>query len=1149
MYNPKTKDELELGNWNGKIRTEAKGVWGRDFVFRTTWNCPPHSYRTPNPFLCLRNSTLVFFTGKLEPSAGKMSGSEPKIAPLMQELTNKMKNPLDMIRRLQDMGIFGENPSNPKSYKPSLPNIVVLGESSAGNGVISKLVGLILPSELKFPVIFKYTTESDFPTGKISLEFHSKKSHVEKEVSESELEKEILQAVPDDTFTVIHPRAHVDLNLIILPGIGIHDQKMQMSLYEGYISRYTKYNECLFLNVLACSSDPNHCLSRKILDALDYYGTRTVTVFTKLHFLSDYLVTYLTSTKFETRRPFGFFCVEDDEDTQKGVKQQSVLLSKVDRNCIGFKAISKNIVIGLLAILFSPDSQILKRVNCDLAKSELELNRCQKTFNSVRDAIPVIETIINTSTTSIRKLFVTQEYEDYINEPQMHVATQIACQFRKFRNNMLDLKFSTKRPFLMDEIWLLNALNWPNQTNFAPCINKQLLDYQFSDATVTIDGFVANMTHYLEKVVVRVIIDNAKEYEQLHQIVKKMGRLLVGGVKEKFRKKIEEMVTLEKGFVYTSSEEYNSKIDEMKKVKFELDDKEYATIEGVGHNIKVDHLKVSHLCQVEAAFELKKLMIVYWEYVVKRFVDYCALNLQSVINETMTWGIEKLTAFQRPMEGIQRSRGPNEDDYRYSSVGLVKVMTNADDRGGRKMGRPLSHSPEKREGANQRAKVNMVKEKQKPPVEVPPPSDNRNWVKSQVAGVKRGEGRTFSEVLCNARGSSVVVSNDHQEILVHVPDETRAFQELYGKALVGRCVDVVTLTKLNSILNDVGFRYESLSYIGGLSTLIKFDSEELGSDLLNNHEAWASWFTSLEEWQGQEFKFERIAWEQEDEQVREDVTQVAALEVGMGSSEINNGGPIPHVDLVNQPQSVKEKGALLDNGNELNLEAPPLQFPFESQGSCIRPIKRPVILKPKKTPAVSSVGSPLISSRPKKRSRPNPEDPFDLNRFLGSGIFGPYLVATVLEEGEIRDDGCIPRDLDLNAVASSGDPGDPPSRVPSIEGMAVDPPLENDELELSATVRMGNMVGARLDNFLDLVKISIDGEACGGLEMTADVELDTNVRIEPTNQDESDDAFSSYSVIKDLNIQEKSKVDQVTPESEHVEAVAIELMAPCHKRQ
>ncbi|KAI3762467.1 hypothetical protein L1987_52897 [Smallanthus sonchifolius] len=336
----------------------------------------------------------------------------------------------------------------------------------------------------------------------------------------------------------------------------------------------------------------------------------------------------------------------------------------------------------------------------------------------------------------------------------------------------------------------------------------------------------------------------------------------------------------------------------------------------------------------------------------------------------------------------------------------------------------------------------MVKEKHKPSVEVPPPSNNRNGTKSQVGGVKWGVGRTFSEVVCNARGSSAVDSNVHQECLVHVPDETRAFQELYGKALVGRCVDVATLTKLNAILNEAGFRYESLSYIGGLSTLIKFDSEELGSDLLNNHEAWGLWFTSLE--------------------VREDEIQVAALEVGKGSSEINNGDPFPHVALADQPQSGKEKRSLLDIGNDLNRKAPPFQFPFESQGSGIRP------------------------------------------KF------------TELEEGEIRIDGFNPRELDLNAVASSGDPGDSPSGAPSLEGMAVDLPLETDELELSATVRMGNIVGARLDNFLDLVKSSIDGEEARTLNQSLHID-----RTPPSK--EADRTLPPSTAVDKINVENQEQ--------------------------
>ncbi|KAI3813381.1 hypothetical protein L1987_18103 [Smallanthus sonchifolius] len=63
----------------------------------------------------------------------------------------------------------------------------------------------------------------------------------------------------------------------------------------------------------------------------------------------------------------------------------------------------------------------------------------------------------------------------------------------------------------------------------------------------------------------------------------------------------------------------------------------------------------------------------------------------------------------------------------------------------------------------------------------------------------------------------------------------------------------------------------------------------------------------------------------------------------------------------------------------------------------------------------------------------------------------------------------------------------------------------------------------------------------------SNVELDTNVRPDPINQEESDDTFSSYDVIEELNDQEKSKVEHVTTESKHVEAVAVELVVPSHQ--
>ncbi|KAI3816432.1 hypothetical protein L1987_16129 [Smallanthus sonchifolius] len=63
----------------------------------------------------------------------------------------------------------------------------------------------------------------------------------------------------------------------------------------------------------------------------------------------------------------------------------------------------------------------------------------------------------------------------------------------------------------------------------------------------------------------------------------------------------------------------------------------------------------------------------------------------------------------------------------------------------------------------------------------------------------------------------------------------------------------------------------------------------------------------------------------------------------------------------------------------------------------------------------------------------------------------------------------------------------------------------------------------------------------------SDVELDTNVRPDPINQEESNDPFSSHNVIEELNNQEMSKVDHVTTESEYVEDVTVEFVVSSHQ--
>ncbi|KAJ0734193.1 putative dynamin GTPase [Helianthus annuus] len=568
--------------------------------------------------------------------------SHPSLPPLIKELSENFKEPLDMIKKLEDMEVLGEN--------PVFPNVVVLGEASAGaSAVICTLVGLNLPSGLGFPVVLQFKLDSALSSRKIWLEFKFEHSYCEKElVSETHLENEILKLVeplPEDkrsrieiTLTVIQSQVS-HLTVILLPEIHTHPDndkvkdKREMERFEGYINRYNTYNECLFLNVMSCSSNFKSCLSRKVLKRVDCFGTRTISIFTKLD-LS--LITQLTCNKIENTIGYFFVgnIVEDEERSE-----QCFLLSMVDQAYIGFDVISKTMVIAMLSILFNPRSLILKRIESDLEMSVAELKQCQKTFDSVSDATWVIISIVQSISWSIYKLFIEKDYQEYQDNKYMHAGSNMALRFRRFKTDLQELDNSM--PFLQIELELLNSSDWPFPCIFvSSSIFKSLLNRQFSYASSTINKFVSSITDYIYGVVVTVLLDHETDSKQLRPYLRMIGRELVEGVRKSFKEKVHEMLDLEKKFHYTCSDDYRRKMNEMESVKLELENgKEFTSIEGIGNDIRVDHLKGYDEHQIELGFELKKHLVVYWEFVVNRFVDYCVLNLHSSIDAMITVGV------------------------------------------------------------------------------------------------------------------------------------------------------------------------------------------------------------------------------------------------------------------------------------------------------------------------------------------------------------------------------------------------------------------------------------------------------------------------------------------------------------------------------
>ncbi|KAL9997067.1 putative RNA recognition motif domain, nucleotide-binding alpha-beta plait domain superfamily [Helianthus debilis subsp. tardiflorus] len=131
-----------------------------------------------------------------------------------------------------------------------------------------------------------------------------------------------------------------------------------------------------------------------------------------------------------------------------------------------------------------------------------------------------------------------------------------------------------------------------------------------------------------------------------------------------------------------------------------------------------------------------------------------------------------------------------------------------------------------------------------------------------ASSFQNGNGRLFSDLFANKSTTPVELGKSAKsaEVCIEIADETSAFKDLIGIALVRRCKDLTILRNLNKYLYVTRYKGVSLSYMGSLSMFIRFADEELCSKFLLDHQIWKDWFRSLDPWECQSFPFERIAW-------------------------------------------------------------------------------------------------------------------------------------------------------------------------------------------------------------------------------------------------------------------------------------------------
>ncbi|KAI3675379.1 hypothetical protein L1987_84969 [Smallanthus sonchifolius] len=123
------------------------------------------------------------------------------------------------------------------------------------------------------------------------------------------------------------------------------------------------------------------------------------------------------------------------------------------------------------------------------------------------------------------------------------------------------------------------------------------------------------------------------------------------------------------------------------------------------------------------------------------------------------------------------------------------------------------------------------KEKAKPPSYFQKPNAFSSCQKMGVSFAEMVKGKSVKMEGTSVQGS------DLAKKVIAVPDETNAFRFLHGKALIGRLVDLQTLTKLDVLLRSEGLFGMDIHYIGGLSLMLKFSEEALAA-LMSKKELW-----------------------------------------------------------------------------------------------------------------------------------------------------------------------------------------------------------------------------------------------------------------------------------------------------------------------
>ncbi|KAF9590505.1 hypothetical protein IFM89_035714 [Coptis chinensis] len=168
--------------------------------------------------------------------------------------------------------------------------------------------------------------------------------------------------------------------------------------------------------------------------------------------------------------------------------------------------------------------------------------------------------ILGSTKESLRKILVRGEFDEYLDDSEMHCTVRMAEMLDKYTKLLQPSSDeSAKDKFLMEEIAVLEETKLIGLPNFLPrTAFLTILQRKLKKISGTPIELVEEVWNYIENVVVRVVIFHSEGYLQLQNSFRRASHNLILKMRDRSVDRVKEMVEMEKLADYTCDPEYMS---------------------------------------------------------------------------------------------------------------------------------------------------------------------------------------------------------------------------------------------------------------------------------------------------------------------------------------------------------------------------------------------------------------------------------------------------------------------------------------------------------------------------------------------------------------------------------------------------------------